>query len=603
MSKPPPPSRRDGLAFPMDDDDPDRTFIGGDEGSATRMEPNFNFGPEAGSGATEGRGATGAQGTTQGGETTGRGGSSKTQRGSGKLSAEGIVRAAKSQEAAGVSEEVGLIDDDEDLSGRTIDDFRVLRTLGQGGMARVYLAEQVSLRRQVALKVMARDMLAKPDSLERFRSEAMAAAGLSHPNIVQVYTIGEAAGQHYIAMEYVPGRNLRQWVRRTGPLPLAQALKVMRQAASALRAAGEAGIVHRDIKPANLLVSRKGLIKVDDFGLSIAPHVERSSGDLTAVGQTVGTPRYMSPEQVEGRTTDHRSDIYSLGVTFYYLLAGRAPYSGETPVQIALQHLKSEPPSLAAQRPDLPPEVCGLVHRMMAKEAAQRPQGASDVVDDLRRLARQFGASESDESIAVPTTTFASVDEAAEAARRPSLRQRIVSLLGSQAAAVQSPAFLILPLLLCLGVGLLVGVAMRPIDPLTNEGGGIGVQKAESVREQYLQAMFANSPQAFLAVETYWDDPAWTAKARQQRLLMVVRDPRRTTDALDLIEQLRGSTDPTSTNIATVADFVLAVNSRQFPRAEQLERRAELAGESVPSVWQTELANALRVLAEEQRRE
>ena len=535
-------SRGDNMGQPSDDainlpheDDPEKTYVAGDDGSATRMSVDFGAAPD--------------------------------------------------DEA----------DDDasEDLCGQTIDDFRILRTLGQGGMARVYLAEQQSLRRQVAVKVMQKDMLDKPDSVERFRSEAMAAAGLSHGNIVQVYTVGEGDGLHYIAMEYVPGRNLRQLIKRSGPLPIGQALKVMRQAASALRAAGEAGIVHRDIKPANIMISRRGIVKVADFGLSIAPNLNRSGGELTQVGQTVGTPRYMSPEQVEGRQTDHRSDLYSLGVTFYYLLAGRAPFDGETPVQIALQHLKSEAPSLSSIRPDLPPEVCGLVHRLISRKPEDRPASAAEVVETLRRLSRVYGETDDELSMSMSAANVVTKPS------RGSLRQRLLDLLGSQAAAVRSPKYLIVPMLACLGFGLLAGIAMRPDDPLTSPQVKSTIPRAENAREQYINAMLAGTPEAFAAVELYWkSDPIWTPRARQQLLLQLVRDRRREREALNLMSAMERSGTPENDRVARAADFVLAAKGGDIPKAESLLTSIDSLEPQLPTLWQREVANARRLIEE-----
>ena len=507
------------------------------------------------------------------------------------------VRRELEQAEASHRRESGEADAGDDLCGQTLDGFRVLRTLGQGGMARVYLAEQEALRRQVALKVMQPEMLAKKDSIERFKSEAMAAAGLSHGNIVQVYTVGQALGKHYIAMEYVAGRNLRQLVRRTGPLPLGHALKVMRQAASALRAAGEAGIVHRDIKPANIMVSRRGIIKVADFGLSIAPNIDRESGELTAVGQTVGTPRYMSPEQVEGRVTDHRSDIYSLGVTFYYLLAGRSPFDGETPVQIALQHLKAEAPSLLSVRPDLPPEVAGLVHRMMAKEPSERPQAAAEVVDVLRRLTRAYGDDGADDSLNL------TIDQPSRKAGGPSLRQRLTNLLGSRAAAVRSPKYLIVPLLACLLLGVLAGLAMRPPDPLAAGQSGLGVPRAADVEAQYIDAMFAGTPESFAAVEIYWPyDRVWTERARRQLLHQLLRDARRRRESFELIDRMRKSPDPTSQLVAEAADALVDVRDRSYTNARSKLRALEPEIERLPRLWRSEIEDAAELVEESSAR-
>ncbi|MFN9041521.1 MAG: serine/threonine protein kinase, partial [Planctomyces sp.] len=228
-----------------------------------------------------------------------------------------------------------------DLTDKKLGEFHLLRPLGSGGMAEVYLAEQTSLQRKVAVKVMKPSLMAHSgqDMLARFKQEAMMAAGLNHPNIVQVYTIGEEQGLHYIAQEFVQGSDLATLMRERGKLDLASVLHVMRQVAGALKASGRAGIVHRDIKPENILVTKKGEVKVADFGL--AQLGENTEGKE---GVTMGTPLYMSPEQVSGRELDPRSDIYSFGVTCYQLLCGEPPFRGATAVQIAMQHLKNSPP-------------------------------------------------------------------------------------------------------------------------------------------------------------------------------------------------------------------------------------------------------------------
>ena len=196
---------------------------------------------------------------------------------------------------------------------RTLGDFRILRRLGRGGMAEVYLAEQTSLKRNVALKVLRDEWVGDETHLSRFAREAKAAAGLNHPNIVQVFAVGEEAGVHFIAQEYVQGRNLREFLTREGIPQLPAALHIIKQVAAALQAAGEAGIVHRDIKPENIMITPKLQVKVTDFGLAqLSESGERVN--LTQVGITMGTPLYMSPEQVNGKKLDQRSDIYSLFV-------------------------------------------------------------------------------------------------------------------------------------------------------------------------------------------------------------------------------------------------------------------------------------------------
>ncbi|HXG11991.1 MAG TPA: serine/threonine-protein kinase [Gemmataceae bacterium] len=273
-----------------------------------------------------------------------------------------------------------------DLTGRTLGDFHVLRRLGHGGMGQVYLAEQVSLKRKVALKILRADLAANPDALQRFQQEALAVARATHANIVQVYAIGECDGLHYMALEYVEGRNLREYLARKGPPDVPQVLAIMRQVAAALQRAGELGIIHRDIKPENILLTRKGEVKVADFGLSRCLAPDQAPLSLTQSGVTLGTPLYMSPEQVEGRPVDPRTDIYSFGVTCYHLLAGHPPFQGQTAFQVALQHVQAEPVPLEVIRPDLPAELCAVVKKMMAKDPAERYQTAGELLQDLTRL-------------------------------------------------------------------------------------------------------------------------------------------------------------------------------------------------------------------------
>jgi serine/threonine-protein kinase len=273
-----------------------------------------------------------------------------------------------------------------DLTGRTLAEFRVVRRLGSGGMGEVYLAEQLSLGRMVALKVLRPDLItAQPEAMRRFQAEAKAVARATHANIVQVYAIGEADGLWFMALEYVEGRNLKEYLTRKGPPELLIVLSIMRQVAAALQRAGELGIVHRDIKPENILLTRKGEVKVADFGLARCLAGEAPL-HLTQSGVTMGTPLYMSPEQAEGKPIDHRTDIYSFGVTCYHMLAGHPPFRGENPFEVALQHVRAEPEPLARLRPDLPEGLCGIVHKMMAKDPAGRYQTARDLLLDVLRL-------------------------------------------------------------------------------------------------------------------------------------------------------------------------------------------------------------------------
>jgi len=280
-----------------------------------------------------------------------------------------------------------------DLTGRTLGDYTVLRKIGQGGMGQVYLARQQSLKREVALKILRKELAANAVALKRFQAEAEAVARISHPNIVQVYAVGVEDGLNYMALEYVEGRNLREYLERRGAPELPVALAILKQVAAALQRAGELGLVHRDIKPENVLLNRKVEVKVTDFGLSCYFAGEGKPLSLTQSGMTLGTPLYMSPEQVQGRPVDHRSDLYSFGVTAYHILAGHPPYSGLNAFDVAVQHVQATPEPLDAIRPDLPPDLIALVAKLMAKRAEDRYQSARDVLRDLGRIQKGVGPS------------------------------------------------------------------------------------------------------------------------------------------------------------------------------------------------------------------
>jgi len=273
----------------------------------------------------------------------------------------------------------------EDLSGRKLGEFTLLRRLGHGGMAEVYLARQSSLNRNVAVKVLRPEMISDETHHKRFKQEAVAAGSMNHRNIVQVFMIGEQDGIHYIAQEYVKGQNLREFIDENESVPVELVIDLMIDIASALDSAGRAGIVHRDIKPENVLLDEKNNPKITDFGLAQLSLTDEKL-NLTQVGMTMGTPLYMSPEQVHGGTLDQRSDIYSFGVTCYHLLSGEPPFQGETAISVALQHLNQTPKPLKEKRPELPTVLCDLVHRMMAKNPDERYPDAVAVLKDLLRI-------------------------------------------------------------------------------------------------------------------------------------------------------------------------------------------------------------------------
>ncbi|MGI9455984.1 MAG: serine/threonine-protein kinase [Aeoliella sp.] len=274
-----------------------------------------------------------------------------------------------------------------DLTGSQLNDYRVLRRLGKGAMAEVYLAEQQSLARQVALKVLSAELASQPEYVDRFQHEARSAAALVHANIVQVYEVGQSNGSHFIAQEYVAGQNLGEWMHRHGPIEPGRVLDILRQVAAALSKAHEQSIVHRDVKPENIMLARSGEVKVADFGL--ARVTSNGGANRTQAGVTMGTPLYMSPEQIEGKPVDSRSDIYSLGVTAYHMLAGEPPFEGDTPLAVAVQHINKQPPPLADRAPSAPADLVALVERMLSKRPEDRFENPVELIKALRRLAKR----------------------------------------------------------------------------------------------------------------------------------------------------------------------------------------------------------------------
>ena len=266
---------------------------------------------------------------------------------------------------------------------RRLGDYELLAKLGQGAMGVVYLARQVSLDRKVAMKILPKDLAQDSEFLERFQREARNAKRIIHPNVVVAYDIGVAENYHYIAMEYVDGKDLETELSKNGRFNEAQLLRVAEDMAGALEAAEAQGIVHRDIKPANILRNSQGVSKLTDMGLASA-----AKGDqrVTLAGFAVGTPYYISPEQARGvRDVDVRSDIYSLGVTLYHLATNTLPFPGNNPVVIMTQHV-SETPQTARQRdPSVSVHMSALIEKMMSKEPSGRHLNASELKQDLVR--------------------------------------------------------------------------------------------------------------------------------------------------------------------------------------------------------------------------
>jgi beta-lactam-binding protein with PASTA domain/predicted Ser/Thr protein kinase len=287
--------------------------------------------------------------------------------------------------------------------------YRVVRKLGTGGMANVYLAEDQELGRRVAIKMLDNRHSQDEQFVERFRREAKNAAGLSHPNIVSIYDRGEAEGTYYIAMEYLEGRTLKELLVARGPTPLPVAIDYARQILAALGFAHRNGIVHRDIKPHNVVVAPDGRLKVTDFGIARA-----GTSQMTETGSIIGTAQYLSPEQAKGAQVTPASDLYSVGIVLYEMLTGSVPFTGDTPLEIAMKHLSATPEPPSEQRDEVPHDLDSIVLRALAKDPEARYQGAEEMDVDLARAARgQAVAPETEEAATqvlrgVGATTMAS---------------------------------------------------------------------------------------------------------------------------------------------------------------------------------------------------
>ncbi|HXH28579.1 MAG TPA: serine/threonine-protein kinase, partial [Candidatus Polarisedimenticolia bacterium] len=248
--------------------------------------------------------------------------------------------------------------------------FRVEALIGAGGMGMVYRAVDEALQRPVAIKTLLPALAADPGFVARFTREAQSAAALNHPNITQIYAIGQEGTIPYFAMEMIHGVSLDTLVREKGALDPLKALEYVLQAAAGLRHAAQRGLIHRDVKPSNLMLTEEGVVKVTDFGLAKA--AARTDHQLTATGEVLGSPGYISPEQAQGDPIDARSDIYSLGATFYHLVTGRLPFEAPTPVAIIVKHLNEPLRSPRALNPSIPYPVAAAIQRMMAKRPGER---------------------------------------------------------------------------------------------------------------------------------------------------------------------------------------------------------------------------------------
>lgn len=266
------------------------------------------------------------------------------------------------------------------MKGQKISDrYQIIKSIGEGGMANVYLAYDTILDRNVAVKVLRGDLSNDEKFVRRFQREALAASSLSHPNIVEVYDVGEDNGEYYIVMEYIEGKHLKNLLKKRGKLTLSEAVDIMLQITDGMAAAHDSYIIHRDIKPQNIMILENGLVKITDFGIAMAMNATQ----LTQTNSVMGSVHYLPPEQASGQGSTLQSDIYSMGIVMYELLTGELPFKGDNAVEIALKHLKEPIPDIREKLPNVPNSIYNIIKKATAKNPKNRYNDAREMHEDL----------------------------------------------------------------------------------------------------------------------------------------------------------------------------------------------------------------------------
>lgn len=372
--------------------------------------------------------------------------------------------------------------------------YEIIRRLGSGGMADVYLARDTHLGRDVAIKILYKRYASDSDFVTRFKREAQAAAGLNHPHIVSIYDRGETEGSYYIAMEYLEGKSLKEVISDEGRLQPARAIGIAEQILQALSFAHENHVIHRDIKPHNIIINSRDGVKVTDFGIARAG----ASAKMTETGSILGTAQYLSPEQAQGKVVEQGSDLYSLGVVLFEMLTGRVPFEGENPVAIALKHLSDAPVPPQELVPEIPDNLNAVVMKALAKDPQRRYRHADEFLADLRRCQQDLpvAAPPADDtaptSIISPAAVAAAGEQTAVRSRRsqpqPPKKRRRLLYLALLAAALALAAIGIYLLAFAqkgtIDVPDVVGVERQQAERIIRDRGLVPEVEAEEFSDQ-----------------------------------------------------------------------------------------------------------------------
>lgn len=325
------------------------------------------------------------------------------------------------------------------IKGQKINDrYEIIRMIGEGGMANVYLAQDTILDRKVAVKILRGDLAGDEKFVRRFQREAISASSLTHPNIVEMYDVGEDDGKYFIVMEYVDGKTLKNLIKRRGALTLPEVIDIMMQLTSGLACAHDSYIIHRDIKPQNIMILDDGKVKITDFGIAMA----LNSNELTQTNSVMGSVHYLPPEQANGNGATIKSDIYSLGILMFELLTGKLPFKGENAVEIAIKQMKEQIPSVCKINPDIPQSVENIILKACAKNPKNRYDNVLEMREDLKtcmdpekknvqRLVYEYPENDLDETKTIPSlrTTRLEKEEAKEEERDKKTNKKLIYII------------------------------------------------------------------------------------------------------------------------------------------------------------------------------